>query len=284
MSEHRNERLEALGKDLEAGVKALVTSERWLAWLAFASRFHTYSFNNQMLILLQCPEATHVTGYNTWKALGRQVRKGSKSIGIYAPMLRKVKDEVTGDEVRRVVGFRIVSVFDVSQTDGEPLPEPVRASLLEGEAPTGLWDALAAIVAGNSYKLERGDCGGANGWTNPSIRTIRVRDDVDAAQAVKTLVHEVAHMQLHTDDTGDALNVGHRGVAEVEAESVAYIVGNYYGVATEAYSLPYIAGWSDGDVDVITATAQRVAKTARAIIEAVDATMGAAPVPETVAA
>lgn len=266
-----SDRVDALRAQLESGVTALVTSESWTAWLDTAAKFRTYSFNNQLLIALQCPTATRVAGYRAWQSLGRQVRKGEKSIGILAPSTRKVRDAVTGDEESRVVGFHVVSVFDVSQTDGEPLPVEPHPTLLQGEAPSGLWDALAAIVADNGYALQRGHCNGANGYTSPSERVIKVRDDVSDAAAVKTCAHECSHMLMHTD--GDDLTISHRGVAEVEAESVAYIVGNYFGLITESYSLPYIAGWSDGDMAVVKSTAQRVTKTARAIIDAVEANM-----------
>jgi len=263
-----SDRLETLHKELAAGVAALVTSDDWLAWLKVAAKFRRYSFNNQMLILLQCPEATHVAGFRAWQEMGRQVRKGEKSLGIFAPSTRKVRDETTGEESRRVVGYRVVSVFDVSQTDGDPLPEPVRPVLLDGEAPAGLWDALAALVTGDGYALERGDCGQANGWTKADPPTVRVRDDVSDAQAAKTLAHELAHVRLHM---APDYNYGqHRGLAEVEAESVAYLVAAAHGLPTGGYSLPYVAGWGE-DAAVVTATASRVIATARAILAVTDA-------------
>jgi len=271
MASKQDERLEALHAGLTEQVAALTTSEKWQAWLDFASGFWTYSFNNQLLILMQCPHATLVTGYRKWESKGRQVRKGEKSIGIYAPMVRKKKDETTGEEKRYVSGFRVASVFDVSQTEGDPLPENVTgAALLEGDAPAAMWEAVAGVATANKYRVERGDCGGANGYTRPSDRLIMVRNDVSDAQALKTLIHEVAHMILHCEDadlTRDAM--AHRDVAEVEAESVAYIVSKSLGLNTEAYTLPYIAGWGGKDAqEKITATGQRVVKTARRILDA----------------
>lgn len=258
-------RVEELHSTLEQGVAALVDGDAWKAWLGVQSKFHRYSFNNTLLILAQCPEATQVAGYRTWQGMGRQVRKGSKSIGILAPMFAKAKDAEGKDE-KRLVGFRAVSVFDVSQTDGDPLPTS-GVALLEGEAPEGLWDALAAQVEANGYALERGDCGGANGWTNGTAKVIRVRDDVSDGQAVKTLAHEVAHMMLHMD--GDEA-MTHRGIAEVEAESVAFIVAGAHGMDTSGYSFAYIGGWAGkAEADAVRATGERVQRTARKIIEAV---------------
>ena len=118
-----------------------------------------------------------------------------------------------------MVGVKPVSVFDVSQTDGDPLPEPPEAKLLTGQAPPGLWDALQAFVEAQSYSVSRGDCGEANGVTIFDTRQVRVRADVDDAQAVKTLAHEAGHVLLHAPERRD--NFSCRGVAEVEAESVA---------------------------------------------------------------
>jgi antirestriction protein ArdC len=271
MATKTDDRLEALHADLAEGVKALTSSEKWQAWLDFSAGFHTYSFNNQMLIAIQCPEATMVTGFRKWQDRGRQVRKGEKSIGIYAPMVRKTKDEKTGEDKRYVSGFRIASVFDVSQTDGDALPEDVtRTTLLEGEAPAAMWDAVEGIALANRYVVKRGDCRGANGYTSPSERLIMVRDDVSDAQAFKTLVHEVAHMLLHCEEESlRADAVAHRDVAEVEAESTAYIVSKALGLPTESYSLPYVAAWGGEDAQAkITATGQNVVKTARKILDA----------------
>lgn len=279
-SSKRDERLEALHNTLADSVGALTTSDAWRDWLATASKFHTYSFNNTMLILAQRPTATMVAGYGKWQEMGRQVRKGEKSIGIFAPMMRKRTDETTGEEKRFVSGFRVVSVFDVSQTEGDPLPERPAPELLDGEAPAGLWDALAGIVLDKGYTIERGDCGGANGVTMPAIKTVRVREDVSDAQACKTLAHELAHVMLHTDGEDLAADL-HRGTAEVEAESVSYMVANMHGLDTSAYTFPYVGAWGGEDVEkTIRATADRVLKTVRLIVGVTLAEVGEpAPVP-----
>ncbi len=267
-SDARDERLEALHEALVKKTATLATSEGWTAYLEFAAKFHRYSLNNVLLILIQCPHATHVASYRKWAEMGRQVRKGEKSLSIFAPMVRKREDEKTGEEKRYVSGFRLVPVFDISQTDGDPVPEPVRPMLLDGEAPEGLWQSLAEIVFDNGYTLQRGPSQrGENGYTDPSAKVVQVTEGLSDAQACKTLIHEAAHMMLHCEEsTLSADAVLHRNVAEVEAESVAYLVAQEHGLDAEAYTLPYIAGWSDGKSEVVAATADRVLKCAKTLI------------------
>lgn len=274
------ERLEALHQTLTERVAGLTASDAWTDWLRVAAKFHRYSFNNQMLILAQRPDATLVNSYKRWGEIGRQVRKGEKSIGIFAPCSRKVRDEETGEERTRLVGFRVVSVFDVSQTDGDPVPEQPLPVLLDGEAPRGLWDALQTVAEARGYTVERGDCRGANGYTDPAAHLIRVRDDVTDAQATKTLAHEVAHVVLdHVTDL-DAYAL-HRGVAEVEAESAAWLICQTHGMDPGAYTLPYVASWAGTTAEdaakAIRATAERVIKCARLVTDLT--TAEAVPVP-----
>ena len=190
-----NDKLTALHDRLTLQVEALVDSQDWQAFLAVAARFHRYSANNVFLILSQMPTATRVAGYRRWLSLGRQVRRGETGLAILAPCVSRARavDEAEAEErpelVRILRGFRVAHVFDISQTEGDDLAD-VRPALLAGEAPEGLWDALAAQVADAGYRLERGECGGANGRTNFATRTVTVRDDVDDAQAAKTLIHD----------------------------------------------------------------------------------------------
>jgi antirestriction protein ArdC len=220
--------------ELVEAIEALTTGNDWRRMLAVSSRFHHYSANNCFLIMLQRPEATRVAGYRTWQSLGHQVRKGERGIRILAPCkYRYTATDHDGTETRHVAvrGFTTATVFDVSQTDGEPIPD-VAPALLEGEGVAGLWDALAHQVKAAGYTLERGECHGANGSTDHSVRTVRVRDDVSDAQATKTLAHELAHVILHPDT---AAYFACRGRFEVEAESVAFLVTQAAGLATDGY-------------------------------------------------
>jgi hypothetical protein len=264
----RTDQLEALHEQLSATVESLVTGEDWQAMLAVAARFHRYSASNVILILAQRPDATRVAGYRRWQSLGRQVRKGERGIAILAPCVyrRRPLDEEEAAQRPALAtvlrGFTVVHVFDLSQTDGEALPD-VAPQLLSGGDAAGLWDGLAAQVTVAGFRIERGDCAGANGRTDYGTRSVRVRDDVAPAQAAKTLAHEVAHVLLHDDGRASK----GRDVAEVEAESVAYVVCQAAGLDTTDYSLPYVAHWSAGEGSLVRSTAERVIATARHVLE-----------------
>ena len=274
----REAKLAALHARLADQVRELRTGEQWTAWLNVASRFHDYSFNNTLLILAQRPDATAVAGYRAWQALGRQVNKGEKGLQILAPVLKRTpNDDVDEPPAVKVAGYRVTHVWDVSQTSGTPLPAKPAPALLQGQAPDGLWDALATYVRQRGFTLERGDCEGANGRTNFADRTVRVRSDVDDAQAVKTLAHELAHIECgHTADGFDY--TGCRGRAEAEAESVAYIVTAWAGLDAGAYTVPYVAGWAGGDVARVKAAAETVTRAARTILTTLEVT-AAEPAP-----
>ncbi|MBA2640460.1 MAG: toprim domain-containing protein [Nocardioidaceae bacterium] len=268
-----------------------------------ASRFHSYSFNNTLLICAQRPDATHVAGYQVWRQLGRQVDKGEHGIQILAPVVGRGngRDE-PGDAAasaasggdgsaaehagadrddRQVVGFRVAHVFDISQTSGEPLPQPERPKLLIGEAPGALWDQLAAQVDGRGFTLERGPCvGERNGYTDFVDHRVVIRDDVDDAQAVKTLAHELGHVLMHGPDALAARDTRIcRGSAEVEAESVAYLVTAARGLDVAGYTFPYVAQWaatagSHADVvDIVQRSAVHVLRTARHVLATADETV-----------
>jgi DNA primase len=284
--------VEELHQRLTEAVAALETGEQWQAWLDFARRLHRYSFNNLILIWAQRPDASAVASYQTWQVLHRQVRRGETAIRVLAPILRRtppvdrngrpvLSPDGKPEQQQRVIGFRPVPVFDIAQTDGPPPPEAPRPVLLAGQAPDGLWDALAAEVGARGYRLLRGPVDrlhGANGLTKIVQREVWVRDDVENAQAVKTLTHELAHLMLHIDlHTDPHLSTGCDGIREVEAESVAHLVMAAHGVDTAPYSFPYVAAWAypvaaaehQALTEIITRAGTRVIQTAHEILDAI---------------
>ena len=282
----RTATLESMHTQLVERVASLDSAQEWGAWLRFANSFHHYSFNNTVLIWSQRPEATMVAGYRAWQAKGRQVRRGETAIRVLGPVTsREVTVDEHGNSVRgadgkpiqevRIVGVKPVSVFDVSQTDGDPLPEPPQAQLLTGQAPAGLWDALQTFVESHGYTVSRGECpDGANGVTMFDQRQVRVRADVDDAQAVRTLAHEAGHVLLHAP--GQRESFACRGIAEVEAESVAFMVTAAHGLDASQYTFTYLTGWAhhattpDGPSveDLVKATGQRVITATDHILQA----------------
>lgn len=261
------DKVRQLHDSLTAQVEALVSGEDWARFLTVASRFHSYSANNVWLIMAQRPDATRVAGYRTWQRLGRQVNRGAKGIAILAPCVyrRRPVDEADPAEnpaVARVLrGFTVVHVFDQSDTTGDPLPD-VAPVLLEGES--ALWDSLAAQVASAGFELSRGDCAPANGYTSFAEHRVVVDERLSGRQADKTLCHELGHVCLH-----DASRITtDRDLAEIEAESVAFIVLGALGIDTASYSLPYVTVWARGDLDRVRRTAERVVTTAQAVLAA----------------
>jgi hypothetical protein len=262
--------LQQIHQRLVAGIEGLVGSDEWRAMLEVSARFHRYSFNNQLLIYLQCPEATRVAGYRAWQRLGRQVRKGSRGIQILAPCRKRVSLEVEDeqDDAGRVdvlTGFRVVHVFDVSQTDGDELAE-VRPRRLTGEVDEQLIDALErrVVVEGFTLRRETMARSARNGYADFERRLVVLREGLSGAQSAKTLIHELAHVLLHQDT--DLLE---REVAEVEAENVAFVVSSVLGLDTSDYSFPYVARWSGGDAELVAATAERVIAAARDLLAAI---------------
>lgn len=300
----RDAKLDALHERLAGAVEALVSGDDWRRALEFAARFRARSFSNTLLIWSQhlaafeqgrVPEAvpSYVAGYKQWQSLGRQVAKGQPGYMIFAPVkgrfatttpqdalswrrLGRFEKPQPGEVVRsRLVGARPAYVWDVSQTAGDPVPERPRPVLLEGEAPEGLWDGLAALVEAEGFAVLRveheGMIGGANGLTDYAARTVAVRTNMDPAAQAKTLAHELAHVKLHGPGNPDA--TGHRGIGEVEAESVALMIGAAHGMDTSSYTIPYVSGWAGSVKDkspaeVVQATGERVRKTAGAILDA----------------
>lgn len=280
----QHEKVRELHDQLAEGVAALASDEDWRRWLDVAARFHDYSPTNTLLIMLQRPDATQVAGYRKWQELGRQVRKGERGIQIMVPSVRSCRPcdgdgELDGGKCAhcggsgRLLRFRVGHVFDVSQTEGDELPAPPRLSMSRGSDPAGVYGALAELVRGEGYTVERGDptegAPGALGVTDHVARSVVVGAWLDDAQAARVLAHELAHVLLHNPETGrrDA-----REVIEVEAESTAYVVSRALGVegSGDSFSLSYVTGWSGGDVAVVRGVAERVQDAARRVLEAVD--------------
>lgn len=267
----RDAKLERLHERLTAAVDQLVSGDDWRRALEFAARFRSRSFNNTLLIWVQHqaafeqgwvpePFPTYVAGYKQWQQLARHVEKGQAGYQILAPVtgrfassqpanpeswrrLNRGEKPKPGEVVRtRMVGVRAAYVWDVSQTTGDPIPEPPAPKLLEGEAPAGLWEGLAAQVRTAGYEMLRvpheGMIHGANGMTDYTAKQVAVRENMDPAAQVKTLVHELAHVLMHDPDSEDART--HRGIGEVEAESVALMVGAAHGMDTSNYTIPYM--------------------------------------------
>lgn len=257
---------------LEQGVEGLQTDAGWKAWLTAQARFHQYSYGNVLLISAQKPDATQVAGYRKWNDFGRYVKKGERGIAILAPMFRyeKRRDVDTGKErsVPILTTFRTVFVFDVSQTDGEPLPEIARD--LQGDS-NGLLDALLDVAIAEGIPVSEDTLPGeVKGYWSPSDRRIVLAKDVSEAQRAKTLAHELAHAIFDHH-----YHVEGRETAELEAESVAYVVSAASGLDTGAYSFEYVAYWRGKDpaqaVKEIKASAGRIEKVARRILDALDA-------------
>lgn len=279
----RRETLERMHADLASKVGSMDSVGEWQAWLRFTQSFHRYSFNNSVLIWLARPDATAVAGYRAWLARGRQVRRGEKAIQVFAPVTQRVpRLDAAGHPVygadgkpvteTRMVGVKPAAVFDVSQTDGVPLPQQPDVKLLKGEAPIGLWTSLVGYCESKGYAVSRGDCQGANGVTKFDTKEVIVRPDVDDAQAVKTLAHEAAHTTLHAKLADRTC----RGLIEVEAESVAFLVLAAHQVDSSQYTFNYVAGWAHqakaldpqgpSIEEIVQATGQRVITAADQIL------------------
>jgi antirestriction protein ArdC len=254
-------------RKLTEGVAALTGTQQWERWLRAQRSFHRYSFSNVLLILRQCPDATQVAGFHRWHELGRFVRKGERGIAILAPVTRRVDADDDSDAAGLpvVTGFRPAYVFDVGQTDGEPLPEIARR--LDGDDPAGVSVRLEKVAAELGFSVTDTQLPGErNGDCSHALRRIRIRDGIAPAQRVKTLAHELAHAILHEQFED-------RGLAELEAESVAYIVCHELALDSSAYSFGYLAIWGrsgDEATRAITASGGRIATAARQILGALE--------------
>jgi hypothetical protein len=252
----RNEQREAV----ERATRSLLSSDGWRRWAETRATFHRYSWGNCALIAMQRPEATQVAGFKAWQELGRQVRKGERSIRILAPMSVKERDDQGEETGERVVFFRAVPVFDVSQTDGEALPEPPCEPII-GDSHERFIAALEDHARSLGFTVERESLEHAGGYCDHKARRIVVSSNVEAPNArVRVLVHELAH----------AHGVGYadygRSDAEVLVETAAIIVCGALGLDTSGESIPYIAGWGEAnDLEAIGKHAATVDEIASAL-------------------
>lgn len=246
---------------LNDGIAKLTTSEEWIRFLDYQSRFHRYSWGNTLLITQQCPHATRVAGFHAWRKMSRVVRRGEKAIWILAPMVYKNADDAAGDDERIVRGFKWVPTFDISQTDGDPLPEVCRR--LTGDDPKGLYGQLVGVAQSIGFTVQDTELPAeVNGDCSHLTKTIRVEITNAPAQRVKSLAHELAHALLHEE-------YKNRGLAELEAESVAFVVCRSLNLDTSDYSFAYVAQWSGGGDEAIAgikASCDRIQKTAATIL------------------
>jgi hypothetical protein len=234
-------------------------SEGLTALLKTMGRFHRYSFHNLCLITAQCPTATRVAGFQTWRTTGRFVRRGEKGIAILAPIVGRRKADAADDDSKTVLGFRAAYVFDIAATDGEPLPEAAEAS---GD-PGGKTAALrAAIVASGIVVESSDDLDGARG-TSAGGR-IQILNGLSPAEELVVLAHEWAHELLHRADDRPAS----RDTRELEAEAVAFVVGEAVGLNTSDASRDYIHLYR-GDREALCGSLDRIQRAAAVILTAV---------------
>ena len=293
-SEKPADKLKEITDRLEQGITELFESERYKEYLRVMSKFHNYSFNNTLLIAMQKPDASLVAGFSSWKNnFGRNVMKGEKGIKIIAPSPFTVKQEVektdpqtgkpvigkdgkpvTEEKEIKVPAYKVVSVFDVSQTEGRELPD-IAVNELTGDVDrfNDFFAALeqASPVPVGFEKIE----GGAHGYYHLEEKRIAIDEGMSDLQTLKTAIHEIAHAKLHDIDLNAPKEEQKprvdRRTREVEAESVAYTVCQHYGLDTSDYSFGYVAGWSSGkELAELRGSLETIRSTAAEMINAID--------------
>ena len=285
------ERMKEITDRLETGIQELFESERYKAYLTTMSKFHSYSFNNTLLIAMQGGQL--VAGYNKWRDdFHRNVKKGEKAIKILAPAPFKAKKEVqkldaqgrpvmgkdgkpvTEVQEIQVPAFKIVSVFDVSQTEGEPLPS-IGVEELTGSVER-YGEFFKALEQTSPVPIGFEDIpGGSHGYYHLTEKRIAIQEGMSELQTLKTAIHEIAHSKLHAiDPEATAIEQADRPdsrTREVQAESVAYAVCQHYGLDTSDYSFGYVAGWSSGkDLKELKASLETIRATAHELITTID--------------
>ena len=271
----RKDRIKEITEQLEAGVKGVFESDAYKAYLKCMSKFHNYSLNNTLLIALQRPDAQLCASYTSWQRdHGRQVRKGEKGIKIIAPCKYKVeleeKDENGKPKITERTGFKVVTTFDISQTDGPDLPS-IGVDELSGDVNgyRKLFNALTEICPVPIYVEDIRD--GAKGYYSDAERKIVIKEDMSQLQTIKTMIHEMAHEKLHAKEHLDKEHPSDRRTKEVEAESIAYTICQHYGLDSSDYSFSYVAGWSsDKDIKELKTSLERIRSAADEMITDID--------------
>ncbi len=294
-AEKKKSEMDDMIQRIDEGVKAVFESERYKEYLKFASKFTDYSARNTMLINMQRPDATLVAAYGKWKRLGRHINKGETGIAIFAPTPYKTNEYIEtqkpafdeygnqlynedGTEKMETIetpltgmAFKTVYVFDVSQTDGKELPEPV--SELTGDVDAARKDAIfTAIKKVTGIDVEFQDIkGGSKGYYSPASDTIVIKTGMSDAQTLKTVFHEAAHKLLHDPKSEIVTVKSPRNEKEVQAESVAFMVAEKFGIDTSEYSFPYIASWSEGkQLEQLKNALQEIQSAAKQISNAIE--------------
>lgn len=260
-----NEKINRAFEILEKGIDNFWTSDKYIQYLQVVSKFHRYSLNNQILIAMQYPDATYVAGYKAWQKFERHVNRGEKGITIIAPVKKTENVEVADAdgnksvEQREVIRFMTATVFDVSQTSGKEIPSI--ATPLMGNV--NRYDEVMGILKQISpFPISFGETGTANGYCSHAEGKIVIKEGMSQAQTLKTTIHELAHAILHADREATS-----RKEKEVQAESVAYIVSNHFGLDTSDYSFGYVAAWAGRqDKEVLTDSMKIISSTSKDII------------------
>ena len=293
-SEKPAEKLKEITDRLEQGIAELFDSERYKEYLRVMSKFHNYSFNNTLLIAMQKPDASLVAGFSAWKNnFGRNVMKGQKGIKIIAPSPFKIRQEVekidphtqkpiigkdgkpvTEEKEIKIPAYKVVSVFDVSQTEGKELPD-IAVDELTGDVDR-YKDFFAALEKTSPVPIAFENIeGGSHGYYHLEDKRIAINEGMSELQTLKTAIHEIAHAKLHDIDLNapkDEQPRVDRRTREVEAESVAYTVCQHYGLDTSDYSFGYVAGWSSGrELSELKSSLETIRSAAAEIINSIDA-------------
>ena len=293
-SEKPADKLKEITDRLEQGIMELFDSDRYKEYLRVMSKFHNYSFNNTLLIAMQKPDASLVAGFQSWKNnFKRNVVKGEKGIKILAPSPFKIKQEMEkidpatqkpvigadGKPVKEekeitIPAFKVVSVFDVSQTEGKELPD-IAVDMLTGDVER-FKDVFAALEKTSPVPIgfEKID-GNSHGYYHLEEKRIAIDEGMSELQTIKTAIHEIAHAKLHDIDPNapkeEQAGRPDRRTREVQAESVAYAVCQHYGLDTSDYSFGYVAGWSSGrELDELKSSLETIRSTAAEIINSID--------------